>query len=296
MESKVEPVIEKKEKSKIKQLTDTLLKYNPIDPAAAWFRKQLKNLGLLEIFDEAIYWEVGYVPFKLIFKTLWNYKVTKGKSNMPEYGPVIVVPNHQCEFDPYLVGCAVHRKVQWLSKSENFDYPIYKTIIEPFGTIPLKRGQSDTEALNKVRAVLNSGGCVGIFPEGTRSPDGKLAKFHTGAARLCLETGAAYLPVAIIGAHKILAKNKNFLHTKIGIPVEVRIGKPVYLDPSIEPTPENLKQIAMQMQARVQALIDGYELPTQKVEFSTEGLTPDEIRAKIEGDHYAQIADELSIA
>lgn len=296
MENKLETTVEKKEKSKLKQFTDTLLKYNPIDPAAAWFRQQLKTLGLLEIFDEGIYWEVGYVPFKIIFKTLWNYKVTQGKANMPEYGPVVVVPNHQCEFDPYLVGCAVHRKVHWLSKSENFDYPIYKTIIEPFGTISLKRGQSDAEALNKVKSVLNAGGCVGIFPEGTRSPDGKLAHFHSGAARICIETGAPYLPVAVIGAHKILAKNKNFLHTKVGIPVEIRIGKPVYLDPSIQPTPENCKKIAKEMQERVQALIDGYEIPTSKIEFATEGLSPEEIKAKIAGDHYAEIADELSIA
>jgi 1-acyl-sn-glycerol-3-phosphate acyltransferase len=285
-------------KSALSDLLKSIIKHNPIDPFASWIRTQLKSLGLLEIVDEYVYWFIGYIPIRALFKTLWNYKVTMGLGNMPEYGPVVVVPNHQCEFDPFLVGCAVHRKVAWLSKAENFEYPIYKTIIEPFGTIPIHRGQHDEEAMAKVKALLNAGECVGIFPEGTRSPDGKLGAFHTGAARLCLETGAPFLPVAVIGSYKILPKSKSIMQTKFGIPIEIRVGKAVYLDPNLKPTPENAKIVAEEMHTRIQGLIDGRDLPLIKSEHSPfDHVNTDEIpqKAKVDGDQYADIANDLSI-
>jgi 1-acyl-sn-glycerol-3-phosphate acyltransferase len=283
-----------KKSSPLKEIFSKFLKANPIDPLAVEVRKQMKNLGLLEIVDESWYWLMGFVPMRATFKLLWQYK-SKGYSNMPEYGPVVVVANHQCEFDPYLVGCAVPRKVQWLSKAENFDYPFYRTFIEPFGTIPLHRGQHDEEAMAKVRAVLSAGGCVGIFPEGTRSSDGSISEFRSGAARICLEMGVPFLPVAILGAYKILPKTKNFLHTKIGVPVEARVGKPVYPDPNLKPTLENIKAFAKEMRKHVVALYEGKTAPQMKVEYNPADPEHPQIM-NVEKDQYAEIAQDLSIA
>lgn len=223
-----------------KNFVKTLLKKNPFDPICDWSRKKMQDLGVLDIFDEFIYWNVGRANFIQIFRKFWGYDIT-GKENFPEYGGALVIANHQSELDPFLVGSAVHRKVQWLSKAENFEIPIFRSIIKPFGTIPLKRGQSDEKALNKVRAVLENGGCVGMFPEGTRSEDGKLSEFRSGGARLCLETGVPYVPCAIFGAYKVFPKNVNVTGIKWrdGIKISIVIGKPVYIDPSLEPTYEN---------------------------------------------------------
>lgn len=235
-----------------------LLKYNPFDPICDWGRKLLKELGVLEIFDEFIYWNVGRANFIQFFRTFWGYDI-KGKENFPEHGGALVIANHQSEFDPFLVGSAVHRKVQWLSKAENFVIPIFRSIIKPFGTIPIKRGQRDEAALENVRAVLEGGGCVGMFPEGTRSPDGKLGPFRKGAARLCLETGVPYVPCAIFGAYKVFPKHVNVLGVRWnkGYKISVVIGNPVYVDPSLEPNFENAELVKDAMRNDVILLLSG---------------------------------------
>ena len=86
----------------------------------------MKKLGVLDIVDDFIYWNVGRTNFIRLFKSLWEYNV-EGKSNFPEYGGALVVCNHQSELDPWLIGSACHRKVHWLSKAENFEIPIFKS-------------------------------------------------------------------------------------------------------------------------------------------------------------------------
>ena len=240
---------ETKEFPKKDSLVKLLLKNNPFDPFCDWARKKMRNLGVLEVFDEFIYWNVGRANFIQVFRTFWGYEI-EGKENFPEYGGALVIANHQSELDPFLVGSAVHRKVQWLSKAENFNIPIFRSVIKPFGTIPLKRGQKDEEALMKVRAVLEGGGCVGMFPEGTRSTDGKLGEFRSGGAFLCLDTRVPYVPCAIFGAYKVFPKNVDATGIKWrqGLKISIRIGKPVYIDPDLESNFENAQIIKQAME------------------------------------------------
>ncbi|MHA1775896.1 MAG: 1-acyl-sn-glycerol-3-phosphate acyltransferase [Promethearchaeota archaeon] len=254
-----------------------LLKYNPFDPICDWGRKLLNELGILEIYDEFIYWNVGRANFIQFFRTFWGYEI-KGKENFPEHGGALVIANHQSEFDPFLVGSAVHRKVQWLSKAENFEIPIFRSIIKPFGTIPLKRGQKDEAALTKVRSVLEGGGCVGMFPEGTRSPDGKLGPFRKGAARLCLETGVPYVPCAIFGAFKVFPKHVNVLGIRWnkGYKISVVIGNPVYIDPSLAPNIENAELVKEAMRNDVILLLSG-KMNKSRIIRSKEDIAPVEI-------------------
>ncbi|TFH27562.1 MAG: 1-acyl-sn-glycerol-3-phosphate acyltransferase [Promethearchaeota archaeon] len=240
---------ETKEFPKNDSLVKLLLKNNPFDPFCDWARKKMRNLGVLEVFDEFIYWNVGRANFIQVFRTFWGYEI-EGKENFPEYGGALVIANHQSELDPFLVGSAVHRKVQWLSKAENFNIPIFRSVIKPFGTIPLKRGQKDEEALMKVRAVLEGGGCVGMFPEGTRSTDGKLGEFRSGGAFLCLDTRVPYVPCAIFGAYKVFPKNVDATGIKWrqGLKISIRIGKPVYIDPDLESNFENAQIVKQAME------------------------------------------------
>jgi len=219
-------------------------------------------LGLLDNWDESFYWN-GRAWFNVIFKAMWGYKIT-GQANFPEYGPVILVANHQSELDPFLAGSSVQRKVCWLSKAENFDIPIFKSFIKPFGTVPLRRGESDQAALKKLQAILENGGCVGMFPEGTRSPDGKLGAFHKGAARMCLELGVPYVPVAIVGAHQVMPKGKKPWEAKPGIKVEIHVGKAVYPEPGEGATSENIQKMTDHMRADILELLEGTEEVKQK--------------------------------
>ena len=245
-------------KAKQKSLARILLDNNPFDKLADLSRNFMGKLGVLEIFDDFIYWNVGRANFIRIFKLLWEYPIV-GKGNFPQKGGAMVISNHQSELDPWLVGSAVNKKVQWLSKKENFDIPIFKSIIKPFGTIPIKRGKQDTDALDKVRAVLESGGCIGMFPEGTRSPDGELAPFHSGAAKICLETGVPYVPCAIFGAYKVFPKHASLSKIKVrdGSIIKIVIGKPVYIDPSMEINYENIQKVKDEMRNDVLLLQSG---------------------------------------
>ena len=129
-------IIEKKTipKAKKKSLARILLDNNPFDKIADLSRIFLGKLGVLEIFDDFIYWNVGRANFIRIFKLFWEYPIV-GKENFPQQGGAMVISNHQSELDPWLVGSAVNKKVQWLSKIENFDIPIFKSIIKPYRII-----------------------------------------------------------------------------------------------------------------------------------------------------------------
>ena len=264
---------------------------NPVDKLGDYVREQLERIGMLDIYDEFIYWN-GWRTFRVMWKTLFKFPI-EGKGNFPEYGPALVVSNHQSEYDPFLVGCAVQRKVQWLSKKENFEMPIFRTIIKPFGTIPLERGKSDKDALAKVDAVLQGGGCVGMFPEGTRSADGSISKFRKGAALIAMKNMVLYVPCAIIGAYKALPKGTTVFKTKPS-PIKIRIGKPVFIDPTIEITAENLELIAEDMQRRIVALHDGKEIPPQS------RIKIDEATGELTGFYYPAaeelVADDLAIS
>jgi 1-acyl-sn-glycerol-3-phosphate acyltransferase len=235
----------------------TLIKCNPLDPFCQISRDLMKLLGVLDGYDERYYWAMRN-QFRKIFQKYWGYDL-KGFTNFPDSGGALVISNHQSELDPFLVGSSVHRKIQWLSKQENFKIPLFRSFITPFGTLPLRRGEKDVEALNRVRNVLEMGGCVGMFPEGTRSPDGVLGSFHSGAGRLCIETGVPYIPCAIFGAYKVFPKHAGVgaIKWKGGFKISVSIGRPVYIDPSMELTYENVQKVRDAMRQDVLTLQSG---------------------------------------
>ena len=148
---------------------------------------------------------------------IWTGKTT-GAANIPTSGAAIFVPNHSHALDPFYSGVCVHRKVHWVSKIENYFHPFFRPILQCTGSIPLRRGKSDKNAIRLIKQELEKGELIGMFPEGTRTKDGFLQHFHTGAARLCLEHDIPYIPVGIIGSYK----------NKMGDKIDVHIGKPRY--------------------------------------------------------------------
>src|SRR5215469_14152085 len=122
----------------------------------------------------------------------------EGTSNIPRRGPVILASNHQSFIDSIFLPLAVHRRVTFVAKAEYFESWKTAWFFRAVGMIPLKRdgGSASERALAAAKDVLRGGGVLGIYPEGTRSPDGRLYKGHTGVARLSLQTGAPVVPVA----------------------------------------------------------------------------------------------------
>jgi 1-acyl-sn-glycerol-3-phosphate acyltransferase len=132
---------------------------------------------------------------------LFRPKVT-GLEHIPREGGAIIAANHVSFLDPLLLPLVVpHRRVMFLTKVKYIDKPLLRWILTGAGVIPV--ATDDPRAVGESVAaaveVVRSGRLVGIFPEGTRSPDGRLHRGKTGVARVALESGAPVIPVGIVG-------------------------------------------------------------------------------------------------
>ncbi len=167
-------------------------------------------------------------PFLMV---LFRPKVT-GLRNVPATGPVILASNHLSFSDSVFMPLVVPRKVTFLAKSEYFTSPGPKGLLKKLtfialGQVPVDRsgGRRSEAALITGLKVLSDGNCLGIYPEGTRSPDGRLYKGRTGLVRLALESGAPVIPVAMFDTDKIQPTGKVI--PKI-MRVKMVFGEPIY--------------------------------------------------------------------
>lgn len=130
----------------------------------------------------------------------------RGASNVPTEGGAILASNHLAVIDSFVLPLVLSRKIRFIGKSEYFTGTGVKGRLKAgffrgVGTIPVDRGggKASEAALRTGLEVLRSGNLFGIYPEGTRSPDGRLYRGKTGVARLALESGVPVIPVAMIG-------------------------------------------------------------------------------------------------
>ncbi len=161
-----------------------------------------------------------------LFRTGWRIYV-RGADNLPTDGPAIVCPNHTSVIDSFLLPSVLPRRITFVGKAEYLDDWKTKHLFPALGMIPIDRagGDASTRALDAAAGVLGRGELFGIYPEGTRSRDGKLRKGHTGPARLALRTGAPLVPVGIIGTRDIQPPGASA--PRPFRPCEIRIGRPI---------------------------------------------------------------------
>lgn len=173
-----------------------------------------------------LFWKLVMSAF---FKMLTRYTI-EGREHEPERGPFIVAGNHASAADPLIIGAALRNRAAYMAKAELFSVPVVGPWLRSIGTFPVRRGQPDRAAIRHSLEVLASGGVLVMFPEGTRSPDGRLQDPEPGAALLALRTGAPVLPVAVVNSHRAMPKGSPFPRFRRVI---VRIGRPLPV-PKIE--------------------------------------------------------------
>ena len=164
---------------------------------------------------------------KIVFRP-WS----EGVKNVPRRGPVILASNHLSFSDHFFGPLPVPRKVVFLAKVEYFTGRGLKGLISRafftgVGQIPIDRGggESSERALTTGLRVLTAGRVLGIYPEGTRSPDGRLYRGKTGVARLAIESGAPVVPCAMIGTFEFQPSGTLWPNRKIR--PGVRFGQPL---------------------------------------------------------------------
>ncbi|MFI5101136.1 MAG: lysophospholipid acyltransferase family protein [Actinomycetes bacterium] len=176
------------------------------------------------------YWLLRQVlvgPLLRLFFRPW----VEGLENVPDEGPVILASNHLSFSDSIFLPLVVPRHITFLAKSDYFTGKGLKGRLTAFffkhiGQVPIDRsgGSASQAAIDTGLRVLNEGSLLGIYPEGTRSPDGQLYRGRTGVARMALESGARVIPVAMIDTDKIQPPGR--IRPKI-MRVGIKIGRPL---------------------------------------------------------------------
>jgi 1-acyl-sn-glycerol-3-phosphate acyltransferase len=151
--------------------------------------------------NPVVYWVVRAIlqPFFRIYFRLNRL----GTEHIPAEGPVLLAANHRSFSDPFMIGTCLGRPLRFVAKVELFEKRWQARLLLALGAFPIRRGESDELAMETARQILERGGAVGIFPEGTRVRPGPLAEPKRGIGRLALETGAPVVPVAITGTEDI---------------------------------------------------------------------------------------------
>ncbi|HUH72657.1 MAG TPA: lysophospholipid acyltransferase family protein [Mycobacterium sp.] len=176
------------------------------------------------------YWLLKYIFMGPLLSLLGRPKV-EGLEHVPSSGPAILASNHLAVADSFYLPLVVHRRITFLAKSEYFTGTGLKGRLTAWfyrttGQVPIDRTDADAAqaALDTAERLLKQGKLLGMYPEGTRSPDGRLYKGKTGMARLALHTGVPVIPVAMIGTNVVNPPGSKMW--RFGR-VTVRFGEPM---------------------------------------------------------------------
>jgi 1-acyl-sn-glycerol-3-phosphate acyltransferase len=194
---------------------------------------------------------VGNVLERLVLRLFADYKVM-GVENVPPMGPLLIVANHQSNFDPPLLGASIPRRIWFPAKANLFRRGIAGWFLRSYGAFPLNRERVDIRAIRWMLRQIEHGGAVAVFPEGTRS-NGALQKGNPGVAQLALMTGAPLLPVGIVGTERFGTWMRALNPTGT---IRVNVGS-VFSIPSIEgkPSKEVHQSITDMIMYRIAALL-----------------------------------------
>jgi 1-acyl-sn-glycerol-3-phosphate acyltransferase len=176
------------------------------------------------------YWFLKWIALGPVLRVIFR-PVVEGAEQVPDEGPAILASNHLSYADWLFMPLTLPRRVTFVAKAEYFNSPgikgwFQKKFFAGSGQVPIDRsGASAAEgALSAAKRVLEEGELFGIYPEGTRSHDGKLYRGKTGVARLALEAKVPVIPVAVLRTDVVAPPGKKFgTFTRPG----VRFGKPL---------------------------------------------------------------------
>lgn len=186
--------------------------------------------------------------FNVFYKVFFRLQVM-GLDNVPMDKPVIIACNHISNLDPPTLGVACKtRPINFMAKIELFQIPIFSFIIRKLGSFPVKRGLSDKNAIKVALEKLRSNLVVGIFPEGTRSKDGKLGKIGPSVMSIAAKTNAIVVPAAVFGTNKI-SLSTPFPKLKVAF------GNPIYLPEEIDDKEEIMEYTEKMIQQIEELLV-----------------------------------------
>ncbi|GAB4233784.1 MAG: lysophospholipid acyltransferase family protein [Elainellaceae cyanobacterium] len=174
-----------------------------------------------------------------------------GAANVPKTGGLVIVANHASDFDPPILSSCVQRPVSYMAKEELFQVPGLSRAIRLYGAYPVKRGSPDRSAIRAALSQLEQGWAVGIFLQGTRTPDARIIAPKLGAAMIAAKAQVPLLPVSLWGTQAIITKGSALPRP---VPVTVRVGE--LLPPPVSTDRQSLESVTQQCVEVIHALHD----------------------------------------
>lgn len=161
------------------------------------YHARLRTQGI----NKPLYWALRLLTQPLLFA---YFRISRtGAQYIPREGGAIIAANHRSFLDPFVIAMLTRRPMYYVAKKELFMRPRRAWLLNALGAFPVDRGNSDKDAVDTARLLLERGELVLIFPEGTRVRPGPLGAPKRGIGRLALETGAPVVPVAVFGTESL---------------------------------------------------------------------------------------------
>lgn len=166
----------------------------------------------------------GWRCFRTLYKTYFRARMHNAE-RVPESGPVIIASNHASFLDPPLVGSCLHRGISYLARDTLFRYPGVGWLLRKWESVPVDREGGGAAGLRAILDRLLAGGGIILFPEGTRTRDGKLQPARSGIGLVVIKSTAPVVPVRVFGTFEAFGKHVRFplphqLTVKFGTPMD----------------------------------------------------------------------------
>lgn len=169
---------------------------------------------------------LGWFSFRLLYATYFRWHVYNPE-RVPRSGPVILASNHSSYLDPMLVGAGLPRAINYLTREDLFNLPVIGWILHRWQAVPVNREGGGAKGLKAILDRLLNGGGIILFPEGTRSHDGKLQPARSGIGLTVIKSTAPVIPVRVFGT---FAAYNRFMRIPRPRPVAVKYGRPLQFE------------------------------------------------------------------
>ena len=171
-------------------------------------------------------YRVAWCLFRLVFAAYFRWRVFNPE-RVPLTGPVILAANHASFIDPPLVGSGLKREINYLARESLFRFPVVGAVLRAVNSVPVDRDGGGAAGLKAILGRLLAGGGIILFPEGTRTRDGRLQPARSGIGLAVIKSEAPVVPVRVFGTFEAYGRHLKFPHPH---PIAVKYGQPILFE------------------------------------------------------------------
>src|SRR3989475_10208629 len=171
-------------------------------------------------------YRVGWISFRALYRFYFGWRVYNAE-RVPLEGPVILASNHASILDPPLVGAGLRRSINYLARESLFRFPVVGWVLRKWNSVPVDREGGGAKGLRAILDRLLAGGAIILFPEGTRTRDGKLQPARSGIGLTVIKSAAPVVPVRVFGTFEAYGRDLRFPRP---FRVTVKYGQPMLFE------------------------------------------------------------------